>query len=145
VGLSLGFYPWSEENRRDLGWYSSDDECILHLETENNPGRVEHTIKKLSDSDEEYKIGIIFIVNESFSENELKNKIKRINHGQSLVITTWWNQESDHIESGKLQQYCYPVTGHFVTGGIVENLSRATCVWDQYGALRMFFETEPNW
>ena len=145
VGLSLGFYPWSEESNRDLAWYSNGDKCILHLETENNPTRIKHTIKKLAESDEKYKIGIVFVTDKSFTENDLNNEIRRINYGEVLIITTWWKHESDYIESGKYQQYCYPVTGHLIKGGTAEELERATCVWGKYGTLRMIFQAEPNW
>lgn len=145
VGLSLGFYPWSEESNRDLGWYSNGDKCILHLETENQHTRIKHTINKLVESDEEYKIAIIFAADDSFTEDDLNNEIRRINNGESLIITTWWKHESNPIKSGKHEQYCYPVTGHLIKGGAAYKLERATCIWDRYGTLRMSFEGEPNW
>ena len=147
VGLSLGFYPWCEEERRDLGWYSNrdEDECILHLETENSPSRIKHTISKLKKSKEKYKVGIIFITDKDFTTDNLKKELKQINIGETLIISTWWNKEVDSQESGDHEQYYYLVTGHLIENGTISDLEEAECIWDKYGTLRMIFKEEPNW
>ncbi len=142
VGLSLGFYPWCEESQRDLGWYSKENNCILHLESENSSERIEKTITKLAESTEKFKIGIIFVGESSkFEEKDLFDKLSAIKNDEALIITTWWNQESEVIKD---QQYNCLVTGHLIKKGIVENLEKAICVWDKYGSLRMIFQDEPN-
>ena len=159
VGLSLGYLPWCEEptgetdkRKRDLGWYDiENEEYVLHLETENNPGRIEHTIEKLRYSGEEYRIGIIF-AKAADSLSHLEKQLKQIKTGTTLIITTWWGEnraEGPTDEDGNLEENesWYKVTGHIVESGHVKLIDReAFLVWPQYGnTLKMIFKNDTNW
>ncbi len=141
VGFALGFYPWCEDMRKDLGWYMHDDKCVLHLESENDHKDIIETLKALNKSDAMYRIGVLF-KNEKYNEDKWSKQLTKLlkKEKKTLVITTWWKQEE-----AKDSAYHYLVTGHTVISGRVKSLQKACCVWPKFGTLGIIFPKEPNY
>ena len=80
LGLALGYYPWCENRKCDLEWerdpdwdHSSKKDVVLHLESENNPDRVSHTLHKLmNQSQADLRIGLVWAINHVPSDPELQ-------------------------------------------------------------------------
>lgn len=62
TGISMGFYSYCEYKRRDLEWYSKedDDKSVLHLESENTYRKFVHTVDKLIKSSAIYRVGLMW-------------------------------------------------------------------------------------
>jgi len=146
VALSLGYYPWAGEGKRDLAWYEKTGkghQNILHIESENSLQRREHTLEKLKKSSEEYRIGIIFVgAKAQLDEETLKEQLEQdFKEHKTLIITTWWNRK---IEKSDIEG-TYTVTGHYIESGTVTSFEESHLIWREHGFLEIIFPNEASW
>lgn len=153
VGLSLGFYPWAEYQYRDLEWWYPDPQlkgdldpqtaykAALHLESENSPGRMEYTVRKLAGSSAPYAVGLVHTAREADVQSALSASESLVTDGRKLlVIAVLWAEPKVSADEAF---YDYRVRAW--QRPHQRDLPEAWLSWPRSGALTMHFQREVNW
>ena len=133
TGISMGFYPYCEANKRDLEWYTEDDKVAFHLESENFYSRVQHTIKKFVKSNAMYRAALVW-TNVPFKDGDtIVQKAKEASRGKEweMLIIIRFTQEkivskNIHQEWNALR---YPVRSWLISKGRAKELDMCYIIW----------------
>lgn len=132
TGISMGFYPYCEHKRRDLEWYSKedDDKSVLHLESENTYGKFVHTVDKLIESDAIYRVGLLW-TNRPFKDiTSILQKAKNASKGEKwnmLMIIRFFKEEDYDGRNNKTWRY--PIKSWLISKGTTKELKKYYILW----------------
>lgn len=138
TGISMGFYPYCEAKKRDLEWYTKDDEPILHLESENFYKRVEKTINKLIESDASCRVGLMW-TNKAFKDLEAvvkeATKASKGKKWKMLLIIRSSREDSDNMHQ-EGPTWRYPVRSWLISSGKARTLDMFYIIWPKQWSLQ---------
>lgn len=135
TGVAQGFYPVCERQQRDLEWFSVGDPVpVLHLESENFYGKLDHTLDKLLGSDALARVGLVWTDKSPAELESLFARARQATTGASwsmllIVRRSPVTPTTEDLRHGRV--YHYPIEGHLFSNGEHRRLWPAYLEWPE--------------